>query len=101
MDRHQPTTSPPPEYEQDEKIQDQQHTPPQQQGELPPSGSGTIAPEQTQAQQGLNGGQAPAVQEQQIPTRLSFANPDPSMTTWEIIATRGNMANNAPVAPVT
>ena len=38
---------------------------------------------------------------QQVPTRLSFATPDPPRTTWETIATRGNRANIAPVAPVT
>ncbi len=38
---------------------------------------------------------------QQVPTRLSFATPDPPRTTWETIAIRGNRANIALVAPVT
>jgi len=43
----------------------------------PPSGSGTAAPAQTQAQKEFKGGRAPVVQVQQVPTRISFAAPDP------------------------
>ena len=101
MDQHQATASPPHEHEHDEEMQEQQQPPPQQQGELPPNGSGTATPVQTPTQHELNGGRAPAVQDKQVPTRFSFANPDPPRTTWETIGTRGNRANNAPVAPVT
>jgi len=66
-----------------------------------PNGSGTATPAQTATHQELNGSRAPAAQGQQTPTRLSFANPDPPMTTWEAIGTRANKANSAPVAPAT
>jgi hypothetical protein len=99
MDHHQATASPPPEHEHDEEMQEQQQPPPQQQGDLPPSDRGATTPAQTSTQQELNGGREPAVQDQQVPTRLSFANPDPPRCTWETISTRGNNANNAPVAP--
>ena len=77
LDHHQATVSPPPEKQCDEEMQEQQHTPSHQQGELPPSGSGIAIPAQTEAQQELKGGRAPAIHDQQVPTRLSFADPDP------------------------
>jgi len=82
-------------------MQEQQQPPPQKQGDLPPSVSGITSPAQTTTHQELNGSGAPATQYQQIPTRLSFANPDPPKTTWETIGTWANKANNAPVAPAT
>jgi hypothetical protein len=100
LDQHQDTTIPPPEHEQVEEMQKEQQATPQQQGDdLPPSGSETTSPAQTTRQQELNGSRAPAPQDQQVPTRLSFANPEPPMISWEIIGTRANKASNAPVAP--
>ena len=63
LDQHQATVSPPPKQHYDEVMKEKQHTPSQQPRELPPSGSGTAAPAQTQAQQELKGGRAPVVQD--------------------------------------
>ena len=101
LDHHQDTSSQLHEHERDEEIHEQQQSPPQQQGDLPRSGIETATPAQTPAQQEINGGRAPATHDQQVPTRLSFANSDPSRTTWETIGTTANMANSAPVAPAT
>ena len=66
---------------------------------ITPSGSGPPTPAQTVAQHELNGSRALAAQVQQVPTRLSFANPDTPRTTWETIGTRANRANSSPDAP--
>ena len=94
LDQHQATASPPPEQHYDEEMQEQHHTPSQQKGELPPSGSGTAAPAQTQAQQELKGGRAPAIQVQQVPTRLSFEAPYPP-------GPRGNQSRQGATWPTT
>jgi hypothetical protein len=101
LDLQQDTTSPPPELEQVEEMQEQQQLSPQQQGELSPSGSGTATPAQTPTQHELNGGRAPTTQGRHVPTKLSFADPDPLRTTWETIGTRAKRASSAPIAPAT
>jgi hypothetical protein len=60
LDQHQATTSPLPEQHYDEEMQEQQHIPPQQQGELPPSGSGTATPTHMPTPKEPNGESTPA-----------------------------------------